>query len=87
MESSGADNVGSVCETVQGAIRQSPAVAAGMSHPLGVGNSHFRIGSAEDRWVDTVPFGCYRREVFDRVGFFDGELTGPQPEDDGGICD
>jgi GT2 family glycosyltransferase len=24
--------------------------------------------------VDTVPFGCYKREVFDRIGYFDEEL-------------
>ena len=57
------------------------AIAVGMSHPLGVGNSHFRIGSAEDRWVDTVPFGCYRREVFDRIGLFDEELVRNQDDE------
>jgi GT2 family glycosyltransferase len=25
--------------------------------------------------VDTVPFGCYRRGVFERIGYFDEELT------------
>ena len=57
------------------------AVAFGMSHPLGVGNSHFRIGTTEDRWVDTVPFGCYRREVFDRIGLFDEELVRNQDDE------
>ena len=57
------------------------AIAVGMSHPLGVGNSHFRIGSSEDRWVDTVPFGCYRREVFDRIGLFDEELVRNQDDE------
>ena len=66
LEQSGADNVGGVCQTLPaGDSAVAKAVALGMSHPLGVGNSHFRIGAAEDRWVDTVPFGCYRREVFE----------------------
>ena len=52
-----------------------------MSHPLGVGNSHFRIGVAGDRWVDTVPFGCYRRDVFDRIGMFDEELVRNQDDE------
>ena len=76
LEESGADNVGGVCRTLP--ANDSPiarAVALGMSHPLGVGNSHFRIGTSENRWVDTVPFGCYRREVFDRIGTFDEELV------------
>jgi hypothetical protein len=52
-----------------------------VSHPLGVGNSYFRIGTAERRWVDTVPFGCYRRQVFDRVGLFDEELVRNQDDE------
>jgi glycosyltransferase involved in cell wall biosynthesis len=79
---SGADNVGGLCQTLpanDSAVAQ--AVAIGMSHPLGVGNSHFRIGTAEDRWVDTVPFGCYRREVFDRIGMFDEELVRNQDDE------
>ena len=82
LEKSEADNVGGVCETLP--ANDSPlarAIAFGMSHPLGVGNSHFRIGSAEDRWVDTVPFGCYRREVFDRIGMFDEELVRNQDDE------
>ena len=82
LEESGADNVGGVCRTLP--ANGSPiarAVALGMSHPLGVGNSHFRIGAAENRWVDTVPFGCYRREVFDRIGTFDEELVRNQDDE------
>ncbi len=78
----GADNVGGVCLTLpanDSAVAR--AIALGMSHPLGVGNSHFRIGSAEERWVDTVPFGCYRREVFDRIGRFDEELVRNQDDE------
>ncbi|MEI8372063.1 MAG: glycosyltransferase family 2 protein [Planctomycetota bacterium] len=82
LEQSGADNVGGVCQTLpanDSAVAK--AIAIGMSHPLGVGNSHFRIGSSEDRWVDTVPFGCYRREVFDRIGMFDEELVRNQDDE------
>ena len=52
-----------------------------MSHPVGVGNSYFRIGSAEERWVDAIPFGCYRKEVFDRIGLFDEELVRNQDDE------
>ncbi len=82
LEESGADNVGGVCRTLP--VNDSPiarAVALGMSHPLGVGNSHFRIGALDNRWVDTVPFGCYRREVFDRIGTFDEELVRNQDDE------
>jgi len=82
LETSGADNVGGACETIPaGDGPLARAIAAGMSHPLGVGNAYFRIGAAEPRWVDTVPFGCYRREVFERIGVFDEELVRNQDDE------
>jgi hypothetical protein len=57
------------------------AIAAAVSHPFGVGNSYFRTGAAAPRWVDTVAFGCYRRDVFDRVGLFDEELVRDQDDE------
>jgi len=50
------------------------AIALTLSHPFGSGNSHFRIGSKEPRWVDTVFGGCYRKEVFEKIGLFNEEL-------------
>jgi hypothetical protein len=39
-----------------------------------VGNSAFRIGAGAGP-SDTVPFGCYRREVFERIGLYDERLV------------
>lgn len=81
-EQSGADVVGGVlttCPANNGPIAR--AIAIGMGHPLGVGNSHFRIGVKEPRLVDTVAMGCYRRDVFDRVGFFDEDLVRNQDDE------
>jgi glycosyltransferase involved in cell wall biosynthesis len=77
-----ADNVGAVLETLPGS--RSPianAIAVAMSHPFGMGNSHFRTGIGKDTRVDTVPFGCYRREIFDRIGMFDTDLTRNQDDE------
>ena len=82
LKESGADNVGGVCETV--AMDAGPgarAIALALAHPFGVGNSWFRIGAREPRWVETVPFGCYRRSVFDRIGVFDEELLRNQDDE------
>ena len=82
LEETGADNVGGVCLTQPGSTTaMARAIAVGMSHPVGVGNSWFRIGAAEQRWVDTVPFGCYRKEVFARIGLFDEELVRNQDDE------
>ncbi len=78
----GADNVGGVCRTLPSdETPMANAIATALSHPFGVGNAYFRIGVKEPRWVDTVPFGCYRREVFDRIGLFDEELVRNQDDE------
>jgi glycosyltransferase involved in cell wall biosynthesis len=79
---SGADVVGGRCESMPGdSSAMATAIAAALGHPFGVGNSWFRIGATEPRWVDTVPFGCYRRDVFERFGVFDEELVRNQDDE------
>jgi glycosyltransferase involved in cell wall biosynthesis len=76
LEKTGADNVGGVWVTLPANnTPKAQAIACGLSHPFGVGNAYFRIGTSKPRWVNTVPFGCYKRELFDRVGMFDEELV------------
>ncbi len=81
LEQTGADNVGPVIVTRPADTTAiARAIAVALSHPFGVGNSRFRIGSRERRWVDTVAFGCFHIGIFDRVGMFDEEL--PRNQDD-----
>lgn len=71
-----ADCVGGVCVTKPGGdTAVARAIALALSHPFGVGNSYFRIGSQGPKDADTVPFGCYRKEVFDTVGLFNENLN------------
>ena len=73
------DNVGGICITLPGNDTVlAQAIALAISHPFGVGNSYFRIGCKKERYVDTVPFGCFRRDVFLKVGLFDEDLTRTQ---------
>ena len=70
-----ADNVGAVIVTkVKNLNKKSASIKEVLSHRLGVGNSEFRTGVDEVKEVDTVPFGCYKREVFDRYGLYDERL-------------
>lgn len=72
----GADNVGSVCKTdVLNKTPKALAIREVLSHPLGVGNSAFRTGITAAKEVDTVPFGCWRRIVFDKYGKYDERLV------------
>jgi succinoglycan biosynthesis protein ExoA len=71
--SSGAANVGGYW-TSQGTTPFGRAVAVATAHWLGMGNARYRAGGeAED--VDTVPFGAFRREVFEKVGLFDESMV------------
>lgn len=76
------DNVGGICITLPAnntIVARSIALA--LSHPFGVGNAYFRIGSKKPRFVDTVPFGCYKREVFEKIGLFDENLVRNQDDE------
>lgn len=68
-----ADNVGGVWVTVpRNNSLVAKAIAFSLSHSFGVGNAHYKIGwSKKPKWVDTVPYGCFRKDVFDKIGLFD----------------
>lgn len=77
IENTGADNVGGMCITKPGNDSlTAKSISIIMSCHFGVGNSAFRTPTTktEPFEVDTVPFGCYRRSVFDKIGYFDEEL-------------
>jgi len=81
LEQTGADNVGGPWTTVPADESfGAKLVAAILRNRFGVGNSEFRT-SDKDGFVDTVPFGAFRREVFDRVGLFNEKLVRNQDND------
>ena len=67
------DNAGGVFET-RGRGFMGEAIAEMLRTPLGVGNATYRL-TTEDGYVDTVPFGCFRRALFERIGGFDERMT------------
>ena len=70
-------NIGGVCDTkVINSNRSSESIAKVMGDRFGVGNSTFRIGSDKEYLeVDTVPFGCYKSFVFEKIGLFNEKLA------------
>lgn len=81
-ELTGAWNVGALCNTLP--VNESitaQSISAVLSSSFGMGNSHFRIGADKEMEVDTVPFGCFKREVFDKVGLYDEELVRNQDDE------
>lgn len=71
-----ADNVGGIMITLpQRDSLVGRAIAACLSHRFGVGNSYFRIHTDKPMQVDTVFGGCYKREIFERIGLFNERLA------------
>lgn len=73
LDTTDADNVGGVAETKSKGFVGN-AIAKMLSSRFGVGNSEFRT-NGESGYVDTVPFGAFRREVFEKWGGYDERLT------------
>lgn len=81
LERTGADVVGGPVKTEASSKAFGAQLACAiLSSPFGVGNSRFRT-SVQEGYVDTVPFGAYRREVFERVGLFNERLIRNQDND------
>jgi glycosyltransferase involved in cell wall biosynthesis len=71
-----ADNIGARWITdVKNKNLKTNAIKKVLSAKFGVGNSYFRIGTDNMQEVDTVPFGCYRRIVFEKIGLYDTRLN------------
>jgi glycosyltransferase involved in cell wall biosynthesis len=56
-------------------------IALAQSSTFGVGGVAFRTGRSSAEYVDTLAFGAYRREVFERIGGFDEELVRNQDDE------
>ena len=76
------DNVGGVMITLSRKDTiWGKAIIAVLSHRFGVGNARFRVGAQKPVLVDTVFGGCYRREVFNKIGYFNENLVRGQDMD------
>lgn len=53
----------------------SLAIREVLCNRFGVGNATFRLGVDKVKEVDTVPFGCFLRSVFEKYGLYDVRLV------------
>ena len=75
----GYDCSGGVIETINENYIGS-LISKAMSCPFGVGNALFRYTDKELE-VDTVPFGAYKKETLNKIGYFDTELVRNQDDE------
>ena len=75
-------NVGGCWDTQPGAnTKVAKAIVHATSHPFGIGNAAYRLESKATRKVDTVPFGCFRKNVFEKIGLFDEDIIRNQDDE------
>ena len=79
LEETGADNVGGAARTKSEGL-MARAIAAAYHNPFASGGARFHNESYEG-WVDTVPYGCWRRETLLRLGLFDEQLVRNQDDE------
>jgi GT2 family glycosyltransferase len=52
-----------------------------VAHPFGIGDAKYRQENVETQYVDTVPFGVFRKELWTRLGGFNEELLANEDYD------
>ncbi len=78
-EKSGADNVGGIAKILSCQGLPAKAIAGALSSPFGAGDAIYKTKIVQKPVeVDTVFGGCYRREVFDKIGLFDERMIRSQ---------
>ena len=71
----GAENAGGIWKMVPGAdTATAKAIVLGLGHRFGSGNAKVKIGVDTPTWSDTTAFGCFRKELFERIGEYDENL-------------
>jgi len=78
LDRTGADNVGGPARTRTQGTR-ARAFAAAYHSPFSTG-ARFHDENYEG-WIDTVPYGCWRKETLERLGFFDETLVRNQDDE------
>jgi len=79
LERTKADNVGGPLRPRANSFLQR-AISLAVTSIFGVGNAKFHFDNQEG-FVDTVTYGAYRKEVFEKVGLFDEELVRNQDDE------
>ena len=80
LEKINADCVGGATEHVASGL-VGKAIKIAQSSFFGVGGVSFRKNVEKGQYVDTLAFGAYKREVFDKLGGYDEELVRNQDDE------
>lgn len=79
LQATGADNVGGPARTKPRTYMER-AIAAAYHSPFSVGGAKFHDVGYKG-YVDTVTYGCWKKNSFERFGYFDEELVRNQDDE------
>jgi glycosyltransferase involved in cell wall biosynthesis len=57
------------------------AIALAVAHPFGIGDAKYRLNVATAEYVDTVPFGAFKKSLWQRLGGFNEKLLANEDYD------
>lgn len=57
------------------------AISCAVCHPFGIGDAKYRLSNSTTQFVDTVPFGVFRKSLWQAVGGFDENLLSNEDYD------
>lgn len=82
LRSGKAQVVGCPCQIKPGAeTTEARAIALAVSHPFGIGDAKYRAVNARTEYVDTVPFGAFKKSLWRDLGGFDEALLANEDYD------
>lgn len=74
-EKFGAENVGGISRMSPGADSAAAhAIVLALAHRFGSGNASVKVGVSQPTWSDSAAFGCFKKDLFSRIGLFDEHL-------------
>ncbi|HET6979213.1 MAG TPA: glycosyltransferase family 2 protein [Pyrinomonadaceae bacterium] len=56
-------------------------IALAVAHPFGIGDAKYRLNVAAAEYVDTVPFGAFKKTLWQRLGGFNEKLLANEDYD------
>jgi len=72
-----ADNAGGIVRILpDNESWTAKSIAGALAHPFGSGNAYVKVGAKEPRWADSAAFGCWKKEVLEKIGGWNENLAG-----------
>lgn len=77
-----AENVGGVWNMLPGSDSGvARAIVVALAHRFGSGGAKIKVGVTQPTWTDSAAFGCFKKELFSRIGLFNERLRASSDTD------